>query len=268
MADSKLLSNPTEDNLAEDPRRSQEIPAPDAKAPPGGGWITPPPVGWTSTSSASKTVPGVSAEIAESPAVRLGSAIPRTFVAGPKAPVETLKKPRRSLFSRIFRDVVIPLVVAFAIAMFAQATLAKPYQIPTGSMLPTIQLDDRILANRVVYYFFPIGRGDVVVFNPPNMIQSGGTPYVKRVVGLPGDTVEIRKGQVLVNGEEFVVDTASVPAYTKPKETVPEGMLFVLGDNRNESSDSHIWGYVPMENIIGKAELIYWPPQHLTWLGG
>lgn len=242
------------------------------KTPVGGGWITPPPVGWT-TSSATTSSPvhpgrGISSGIAESPAARHGSATPRTFVAGPKAPKELDEgtKPQRSLFSRIVRDVAIPLAVAFAIAMFAQATLAKPYQIPTGSMLPTIQLDDRILANRVIYHFFAIKRGDVIVFNPPNQMQSG-VPYVKRVIGLPGDTVEIRKGQVLVNGEEFVVETAAIPAYTKPKETVPDGMLFVLGDNRNESSDSHVWGYVPMENIIGRAELIYWPPQHVQLLG-
>lgn len=207
--------------------------------------------------------------MAESPAVRHGSSTPRTFVAGPKAPKELVEgtKPHRSLFSRVVRDVAIPLAVAFGIAMFAQATLAKPYQIPTGSMLPTIQLNDRILANRIIYHFFSIGRGDVVVFDPPNQMQSGGVPFVKRVIGLPGDTVEIRKGQVLINGEPFVVETASVPTYTKPKETVPEGMLFVLGDNRNESSDSHIWGYVPMDNIIGRAELIYWPPQHMQLLG-
>lgn len=159
-----------------------------------------------------------------------------------------------------------PLAVAFGIAMFAQATIAKPYQIPSGSMLPTIQLYDRILANRLIYHVHPVERGDIVVFKPPLNVDSE-TPYVKRVVGLPGDTVAIRNGQILVNGEEYVVASADNPSYIKPAEIVPEGMLFVLGDNRNQSSDSHIWGYVPLENVIGRADLIYWPPRHIQWLG-
>lgn len=173
---------------------------------------------------------------------------------------------KRGFFQRAFRDVVFPLVAAIGIALFAQATIAKPYQIPSGSMLPTIQVNDRILANRLVYKFSSIERGDVVVFRPPTSVEQD-TPYVKRVVGLPGDEVEIRSGQVLVNGGLFLVPQATDPTYTKAKERVPEGQLFVLGDNRNESSDSHIWGFVPEENIIGKAQIIYWPPEHIGMLG-
>ncbi len=169
---------------------------------------------------------------------------------------------------KLFRDVVIPITVAFGVAMCAQATLAKPYKIPSGSMLPTIRLNDRIIADRVIYHFRDIQRGDVIVFRPPTEHTGAepGIPFVKRVIGLPGDTVEITGGKVLVNGEEFVIEGADSPRYTRPPQVVPEGQLFVLGDNRNESSDSHIWGYVPIENVIGRVDFIYWPPRHMDTL--
>ena len=175
-------------------------------------------------------------------------------------------KKKRRIFRFALTNAVIPLTLAFAIAMFLQATIAKPYQIPSGSMLPTIQLNDRILANRIIYHFHGINRGDVVVFQPPDGLDNS-IPYVKRVIGLPGDTIEIRGGRVLVNGEEMIIPQAANPNYTRAKDTVPDGQLFVLGDNRNESSDSHIWGYVPEENVIGRADVIYWPPPHVQWLG-
>lgn len=206
-----------------------------------GRWISPPPA-WD--------VPASAAKVAPEP--------------GPDAK----KSFWRRFFSlrKIVRDIVIPLVVAFVVAFFTQATVAKPYQIPSGSMLPTIQLHDRIIANRLVYHFSSIERGDIIVFEPPEALDPD-TPYVKRVIGLPGDTVEIRNGQVLVNGEEYQAGLASKPSYTMKEETVPESMLFVLGDNRNESYDSHRWGFVPEENVIGRAELIYWPLDHLQMLG-
>jgi signal peptidase I len=173
---------------------------------------------------------------------------------------------KRRFFRFILTNAIIPLTLAFAIAMFLQATIAKPYQIPSGSMLPTIQLDDRILANRLIYHFQDIKRGDVIVFQPPAGLDNS-IPYVKRVIGLPGDTVEIKAGKVMVNGEELVFPQATNPNYARKSETVPEGQLFVLGDNRNESSDSHVWGYVPKENVIGRADVIYWPPPHIQWLG-
>ncbi|MEK7816740.1 MAG: signal peptidase I, partial [Actinomycetota bacterium] len=166
---------------------------------------------------------------------------------------------------RILRDIVIPLAVAFSVAMFFQATMAKPYQIPSGSMLPTIQLQDRILANRVIYYFHPVKRGDIVVFKPPASFGED-TPFVKRVIGIAGDTVEIRDGMVRVNDEEFVVPAARKPSYTTPAVTVPEGMLYVLGDNRNESNDSHKWGFLPADNVIGRADIVYWPPTEIRLL--
>ena len=133
-------------------------------------------------------------------------------------------------------------------------------------MLPTIQLQDRILSNRVIYYFHPVERCDIVVFKPPSSFGED-TPFVKRVIGTPGDTVEVRDGKVLVNGEEFVVPAARRPNYSTPAVTVPEGMLYVLGDNRNESNDSHKWGFVPADNVIGRADIVYWPPTEVRLLG-
>jgi signal peptidase I len=183
---------------------------------------------------------------------------------------EKKEGPKRSLLhpSRILRDIIIPLAIAFSIAFLAQATLAKPYQIPSGSMEPTIQINDRILANRFIYHFKSIERGDIIVFEPPQVEGvDKDTPYVKRVIGLPGDEVEVREGITYVNGEEFVVDQVTEPPlYQRNPETVPEGMLFVLGDNRNSSLDSHVWGFLPVDNVIGRAEVIYWPLGNLERL--
>jgi signal peptidase I len=180
-----------------------------------------------------------------------------------------LERPRRGLFSILLRDIVIPLLIAVGLVFGGLATIAKPYQIPTGSMEPTIQVNDRILANRVIYHFKDIERGDVIVFDPPEAPGvEAGTPYVKRVVGLPGDTVAVEDGKTFVNSEEFVVDQVlEPPYYTYKEQTVPEGMLFVLGDNRNSSLDSHRWGFLPIDNVIGRADFIYWPMDSLDWMG-
>ena len=172
----------------------------------------------------------------------------------------------RRVMRRLFRELIIPLAIAFIVALAAQATVAKPYQIPSGSMLPTIQLQDRIIANRLVYHFSSIQRGDIIVFEPPEALDPE-TPFVKRVIGLPGDTVEVRDGEVRVDGVVYEADMATKPSYTMNAETVPDGMLFVLGDNRNESYDSHRWGFVPVDNVIGRAEIVYWPLDHLRLLG-
>lgn len=198
-------------------------------------WISEPPVGWTT-----RPLDDSSEDIEESPR----------------------GKKKAGFLSVVIRDVVIPLLVAVVLVFGGLATVAKPYKIPTGSMEPTIQINDRILANRLIYHFKDIERGDVIVFTPPEFPGvDTSTPYVKRVIGLPGDTVEVRDGKTLVNGEEFVVEEVQErPYYTRRADTVPEGMLFVLGDNRNSSQDSHHWGFLPIENVIGRADIIYWPP--------
>ncbi len=175
---------------------------------------------------------------------------------------------------RTFTDVILPLAVALALAFVVQAALAKPYEIPTGSMEPTIQPHDRVVANRVIYRFRDIARGDIIVFNPTeSAVQECGAPpgepFVKRVIGLPGDRVEVRGGVTYVNGEPYVVEKARTPSYEKTWPVVPDGELLVLGDNRDNSCDSHQWTpdpFLPEDSVIGQAEVVYWPPRHLGFL--
>jgi len=182
------------------------------------------------------------------------------------------------------RDAVIPGAVAIGMAFVIQASVAKPYEIPTGSMIPTIKEHDRIIANRLVYRFRDIRRGDIVVFTPPAAAIRAcdppkGVPFVKRVIGIPGDRVEVRDHKTFVNGREFVVKNARVPAYHIDFSVVPKGKLLLLGDNRNNSCDSHQWeqgsegpdtdqdaAFAPIDNVIGQAEVVYWPPSRVRFL--
>ncbi len=167
-----------------------------------------------------------------------------------------------------------PLAVALALAFVVQAALAKPYEIPTGSMEPTIQPHDRVIANRVIYRFRDVERGDIIVFEPTasavrTCAAPPGEPFVKRVIGLPGDRVEVRGGVTTVNGRPYVVAGARPPGYERTWPVVPPGELLVLGDNRSDSCDSHQWEpdpFVREDAVIGQAEVVYWPPRHLGFL--
>lgn len=183
---------------------------------------------------------------------------------------------------RFVKDFLLPMAVAVALAFVIQAAVAKPYEIPTESMVPTIQANDRIIANRLIYRFRDIERGDIIVFDPPRAATrtcgdaGGGTvPFVKRVIGLPGDKVEVRAdGTTLVNGTPFVVKRALRPNYRMSFPVVPPDSILVLGDNRPGSCDSHQWRdvngnlapFVPQDSVIGQAEITYWPLSHLGFL--
>ena len=143
--------------------------------------------------------------------------------------------------------------------------VVQAFYIPSGSMEPTLMIDDRILVAKFLYRFEPVHRGDVIVFRYPLNPQRD---FVKRVIGLPGDRVQLKDGVVSVEGKPI-----SEKGYTiKPDfgnygpVTVPARDFFVLGDNRNNSEDSRFFGYVPRGNIIGKAVFIYWPPQRLGFV--
>ena len=143
--------------------------------------------------------------------------------------------------------------------------VVQAFYIPSGSMEPTLMIDDRILVAKFLYRFEPVHRGDVIVFRYPLNPQRD---FVKRVIGLPGDRVQLKDGVVSVGGQPI-----SEKGYTiKPDfgnygpVTVPARDFFVLGDNRNNSEDSRFFGYVPRGNIIGKAVFIYWPPQRLGFV--
>jgi signal peptidase I len=156
---------------------------------------------------------------------------------------------------RFFIDLLETIVLA-VVLFFAINAVSARVRVDGFSMVPTLQDGEYVLVNRLAYRNSLPERGDIIVFSSP---QTTDLDLIKRVIGLPGDTVEISGGAVRVNGQVLEEPyIAAAPVYNGEWE-VPDGKLFVLGDNRNDSSDSHAWGLLPLENVIGKAILIYWP---------
>ena len=155
------------------------------------------------------------------------------------------------------REFLLTLFSAAIIFLILQ-TAFQTFVVIGISMKPTLQEGQRLLVNKIVYKLHQPERGDVIVFEPP---QNGGEDYVKRLVAIPGDKVEIQRGTVYINGESLSEDYINEnPRYNMQATIVEEGEYFVLGDNRNHSNDSHNGWKVPQENIIGKAWLSIWPP--------
>lgn len=154
----------------------------------------------------------------------------------------------------------IALVLAFLIRVF----IAEPRYIPSDSMLPTLLQGDRLVIEKVSYKFRPPTRGEIVVFQPPSQLQALGyeknQAFIKRAIATPGETVAVKDGVVYINNRPLTeIYTAEPPAYNLLPVTVPEGQLFVMGDNRNNSNDSHIWGFLPEGNLIGHAVFRFFP---------
>ena len=156
----------------------------------------------------------------------------------------------------LFRDILITFIVAVVIFFTLRATLQTSVVI-SGSMEPTLQIGQRLLINKVVYKFHEPEAGDIITFNPPNNPRA---TFIKRIIGLPGDTVEVKMGAVYINGvqldEPYIKEP---PTYTFRQYEIPKNNYFVLGDNRNNSGDSHTGWTLPRQNIIGKAWLTIWP---------
>lgn len=149
-------------------------------------------------------------------------------------------------------------VLAFGIRTF----VAEARYIPSSSMEPTLQINDRLIIEKVSYKFRDPDRGDVVVFSPTAKLREENfkDAFIKRVIGLPGDKVEVSGGTVYINGKALSEDyIAEKPNYDFGPVTVPENQYLVLGDNRNNSYDSHFWGFVPDDNLIGRAVVRFWP---------
>jgi signal peptidase I len=187
-------------------------------------------------------------------------------------------------------ELVTIVAVALGLALGIQAFLVKPFRIPSESMVPTLEIGQRVLVDRVSYRFSDPDRGDIVVFKPPegqpstcgverpsDMPCPKGTPeksdtnFIKRVVGLPGDHLKVVEGSVYINGkrqdESFARLDAECATCNLPREiTIPKGNYYMMGDNRGESADSREWGPVPKNWIIGKAFMTYWPPGRIGLL--
>ncbi|MFQ6537356.1 MULTISPECIES: signal peptidase I [Aphanothece] len=163
------------------------------------------------------------------------------------------------------RRQLLPLLAWVAVALLLRWALVEPRWIPSGSMLPTLQLQDRVLVEKVrTRLHRPLPVGTVVVFHPPQLLQEAGysprAALIKRIVARPGDRVEVRQGRLWRNGTPVAADWAAEPMdYALPPLEVPTGHVLVLGDNRNASLDSHLWGPLPEEHLIGAAVWRYWP---------
>lgn len=157
----------------------------------------------------------------------------------------------RAFLVEVLQTVVLALVLYFLI----DSVLAR-VRVENISMEPTLQPGEFLLVNKLAYRLGDVSHGDVVIFHYP---LNPNEDYIKRVIGLPGDEVTVQNGQVMVNGKLVVEPYIMAPPHYNNTWIVPEGQLFVLGDNRNSSSDSHNWGFVPYENLVGKALLVYWP---------
>lgn len=201
-------------------------------------------------------------------------------------------------------EIVESLVVAIFLALLIRAFVIQAFSIPSGSMEPTLQVHDMLLANKFIFRFKKPHRGDVVIFKYPYEIVPKRElnfylftlplpealaenddlhvpmipfhkptflytwkDFIKRVVATEGETVEIKDGKVFVDNtplkEPYIKEQ---PAYTWGPKRVPKGNILVLGDNRNNSQDGHVWNFLPLKYIRGKALLIYWPPGRMGWI--
>jgi signal peptidase I len=180
----------------------------------------------------------------------------------PAPEIEPRESARGSVWSAVtwLRDLVFSVLIAVVLIVF----IYQPVKVEGTSMMPTLTDQERIFINKFTYRFGlgSIGRGDTVVFWYP---QDTSKSYIKRVIGIPGDRVRVDGGQVYVNGaalsENYVPpENRDFSSWRDGEEqVVPDGRYFVLGDHRNQSSDSRMWGYVPREHIYGKAVFVYWP---------
>lgn len=165
---------------------------------------------------------------------------------------------------KFIRETFTTIALAFILALVIRAYVVEARVIPSGSMLPTIHEGDRVLVNKIVYHFREPKRGEIIVFEAP--VNAGeNQDFIKRVIGLPGETVEIKNGKVYVNERPLPEDyIAEAPAYDFGPVTVPEDALFVMGDNRNSSYDSHLWNdWLRLDKVKGEAFARYWPPSRI-----
>jgi len=189
----------------------------------------------------------------------------------------------KQFLREVLETVVLAVILFLAINLISARVRVEGY-----SMRPSLDNGEYVVINRLAYSRGNYQRGDIIVFRPPMYPQATfwqrifGLPnfndkyedYIKRVIGLPGENVRITSGTLFIDNVPLVEPYIAVPPDYSGEWTVPQGQLFVLGDNRNNSADSHVWGFLPVENILGKALVVYWPfakfmiiPSHQPVLG-
>jgi signal peptidase I len=161
----------------------------------------------------------------------------------------------------VWREIIESVILAVILAAVIRIWLLEPFYIPSPSMEPTLYPQDRIIVNKIIYKFRPPQRGDVVVFKYPLDPQRD---FIKRVIAFEGETIEVRTNYVFINGKRL--DEPYLPYEVVPDFgpfQVPKDHIFVMGDNRNNSDDSRVWGPLNKKFLVGKALCIYWPPDRL-----
>lgn len=169
-----------------------------------------------------------------------------------------------SRLSKSQRENLQILGIALILAIVLRLFIAEPRYIPSDSMVPTLEIGDRLVVEKVTYYLRSPSAGDIVVFDPPPLLQQFGyapdKAFIKRIIGQPGDVVQVQDGVVYRNGQPLIEPyIAEPPAYEMPSVRVPDDQYFVMGDNRNNSNDSHVWGFLPRQNLIGRAVFRFFP---------
>ncbi|MEM1310519.1 MAG: signal peptidase I [Cyanobacteria bacterium P01_H01_bin.153] len=196
------------------------------------------------------------------------------FSQPPQTPDNAAKKPAAKKTNPVVEGLQ-TLGLSIVLALGIRTFVAEARYIPSGSMEPTLEINDRLVVEKISYHLNPPQRGDIIVFWPPESLYEGEEnkrkdAFIKRVIGLPGDTIEVRDGTVFIDDEPLAEDYIKAePNYTWGPETVPAESYLVLGDNRNSSFDSHAWqpdSFVPKDNIIGKAVVRFWPPNRVGGL--
>jgi signal peptidase I len=225
---------------------------------------------------------------AEEQAARGSSAEPETTPRDERPEDDEEERDRGGLLG-FFRELPGLILVAFVLALLIKTFLVQAFFIPSASMVPTLQIGDRVLVNKLVYDFGVPQHNDVIVFEDPTAPEpdrgffegiwdwlteglgfatAQEQDFIKRVIGLPGDELELKNGEVFINGEPYEeAPTVRFDQANFGPVTVEEDKVFVMGDNRSNSSDSRsVLGQIPYDKIVGKAFVLLWPPSRLEWL--
>ncbi len=183
-----------------------------------------------------------------------GSQLQTTATQIPAEEVHPSKQPREILIREIVETLLLTLFIFWIVN-----TATGRFRIEGYSMLPTLEEGEYVIIDKLSYYLDEPDRGDIIVLRFPN---DRSRDFIKRVIGLPGDHIEVSDGVVNINGVALEEPYINAPPSYNGTWDVPEGQYFVLGDNRNNSSDSHNWSYLPRTDIVGKAWIIYWGPDN------